>query len=131
MNQDVALTATGTPAIVLGKERYPLVFTIAGMKQFAEHRGITFEQLIQEGWAVSSLTEEDMRLLLKIAMVGGERRRALFDGGEAKAISELVLGQIMELCHPSELIILLVKLWNEPPASKPDPPASESDQPGD
>ncbi|MBN1630477.1 MAG: hypothetical protein JW990_11980 [Thermoleophilia bacterium] len=131
MKEDVALTATGTPAIVLGKDRYPLVFTIAGMKEWAEHQGITFEQLMKEGWDASSLTEADMRLLLRIALVGGERRRALFDGGDPNPITDELLDLIMELSHPSEIIILLVKLWNEPPASKPDPPAAESLLPGD
>jgi hypothetical protein len=131
VTQDVALTATGTPAIVLGKDRYPLVFTIAGMKEFAEHRGITFEQLMTDGWDVGSLTEADLRILVRIAMKGGEMRRALFEPGSARTISDELADQVVNLCHPSELIVLLVRLWNEPPAGTPDPPLSESTPPGD
>lgn len=130
MTQDVALTATGTPAIVLGKDRYPLVFTIAGMKEFAEHRNITFDQLMRDGWDVDSLTEADLRILVKIAMTGGERRRALFEAEPPRAITQELAEQVVDLSHPSELIVLLVRLWNEPPAGAPDPPKSESPQLG-
>jgi len=130
MNQDVALTSTGTPAILLGKERYPLAFTIAGMKEFAEHRGITFDEVLRDGWDVRSLSETDMRVLLGIAMKGAERRRVVFEGGEERRFPEEVIDRIVELAHPGELIALLVKVWNEPPVQKPDPPVAESTPPG-
>jgi len=131
MSKDVALTAQGTPAIVLGEDRYPMVFTIAGMKAFAEHRGITFDQLMRDGWEVDSLTEHDLRVLVKIAMTGGEMRRALFETEPARPISDELAARVVDLSHPTELIMLLVRLWNEPPAGTPDPPPSESSQAGD
>lgn len=128
---DVALTASGTPAIVVGQERFPLVFTIAAMKSFAEHRGITFDELMRDGWSIETLNEADIWALLKAAMTGGEMRRVLFETTPARPITDDLVDQVMALCHPTELIVLLVRLWNEPPAAKPDPPKSESSPPGD
>lgn len=121
MNQDLALTAEGTPAIVVGKERYPLVITISGMKAWAEHLGRTFEQVLKDGWNLADLTEEDMKLLLKLALQGGERRRVLFDGGVPKEITDELASSIVELCHLSELVGLIATIWNEPPVRPPDP----------
>lgn len=121
MNQDLALTAEGTPAIVFGKERYPLVITISGMKAWAEHLGRTFEQVLKDGWNLADLTEEDMKFLLKLALQGGERRRVLFDGGVPKEITDELASSIVELCHLSELVGLIATIWNEPPVRTPDP----------
>lgn len=121
MNQDLALTAEGTPAIVIGKERYPLVITISGMKAWAEHLGRTFEQVLKDGWSLADLTEEDMKFLLKLALQGGERRRVLFDGGVPKEMTDELASSIVELCHLSELVGLIATIWNEPPVRTPDP----------
>jgi len=126
MNQDLALTAEGTPAIVVGKERYPLVITISGMKAWAEHLGRTFEQVLKDGWNLAELTEDDMKFLLKLALQGGERRRVLFDGGVPKEITDELASSIVELCHLSELVGLLATIWNEPPVRTPDPQNRES-----
>ena len=63
MKEDLALTATGAPAAVLGDKRYPLVFTVAGMKEWAEHRGQTFEEVLRGGWDAQDLTGEDLAIL--------------------------------------------------------------------
>jgi len=131
MKDDLALTATGTPAVVMGAERYPLVFTIAGMKEWAEHKDQTFEATMTSGWQGKDLSEEDMAVLLKSALVGGERRRALFGGGETRVITDELVSDIMALAHPTELISLLVKIWNEPPVREPDPQTQASPQPGE
>ncbi len=126
MNQDLALTAEGTPAIVVGKERYPLVITISGMKAWAEHLGRTFEQVLKDGWNLADLTEEDMKFLLKLALQGGARRRVLFDGGVPKEITDELASSIVDLCHLSELVGLVATIWNEPPVRPPDPQNPES-----
>jgi hypothetical protein len=121
VRQDVALTATGTIAFVAGKVRYPLVWTIAGVKEWSEHSEVSFRELLNNGWDMENLEEGDFRKMLKIVMVGGEARRALFDG-EPRAITDELVEEIFDLCHPSELMLILTTLWNEPPAREPDPP---------
>jgi len=128
--EDVALTPDGMPGIILGSKRYPLCFTIAGMKRFAEHRGVTFETLMSEGWDIRSLSDVDIRTLLGIGMAGAEYRRSVFEGAEPRTIDPEVIDRIIELAHPGELLDLLVRVWNAPPAAKPDPPGTESSLPG-
>ena len=101
VNHDLALTATGAPAIVMGKDRYPLVITIAGMKEWAEYHGQTFEEVLRDGWNAADLSEADLRVLLKIALVGGERRRVLFDGDETREITDELVGSVLEMCPPA------------------------------
>lgn len=130
MRDDLALTATGLPAICWGDQRYPVLFTIAGIKEWAEHKGQTFEQVLGEGWKVADLTEADIRTLLEIALKGGERRRVLFEGGGERVINKDLLDKIFELTHPTELVLMLVAIWNEPSPREPDPRIPESSPPG-
>lgn len=130
MNKDLLLTATGAPAAVLGDKRYPMVFTIAGMKEWAEHRGQSFEEVLKDGWQAQDLTGEDLRFLLRIALTGGEMRRRQFTTDSPRDITDALVDQIMELAHPSELIVTLVTIWNQPPVITPDPQNQESPQPG-
>jgi len=39
--------------------------------------------------------------------------------------------QIMDLCHPTELIVTLVTIWNQPPVRTPAPQSPESPPPGE
>ncbi|MBN1629912.1 MAG: hypothetical protein JW990_09120 [Thermoleophilia bacterium] len=120
MTEDLFLTIEGAHAICLGDTRYPLVFTIAGIKSWAEYKGIAFDEALRNGWSADSLTEADMRFLLKTALWGGEMRRRLLDGDEPRQTDQVV-GQIMELAHVGELFLVLARAWTEPPVSKPDP----------
>jgi len=131
VRDDLALTTTGAPAAVLGDRRYPLVFTVAGMKEWAEYRGQTFEEVLREGWKVEDLGGEDLRELLQIALTGGEHRRRLFATDSPRDITSVLVDQIMDLCHPTELIVTLVTIWNEPPVRTPDPQIPESPPPGE
>ena len=131
MTQDLNLTTTGAPAAVLGDKRYPLVFSIAGMKAWAEHKGQSFEQVLTEGWGAQDLTGGDLFLLLKLALTGGEMRRRLFGIDSPRDISDALVEQIMDLSHPTELIVTLVTIWNTPPVSTPDPQTQESPPPGE
>ena len=131
MREDLALTTTGAPAAVLGERRYPLVFTVAGMKEWAEYRGQTFEEVLREGWKVEDLGGEDLRELLRIALTGGEYRRRLFATDSPRDITSVLVDQIMDLCHPTELIVTLVTIWNQPPVRTPDPQIPESPPPGE
>lgn len=131
MTRDLPLTSVGTPAIVIGKERYPLVMTIAGMKKWAERSGQTFDEMLKGGWNAMDLKLEDIAFLLKEAMRGGEKRRVMFDGGEERDITDDLVLAILDSSHPGELVPLLVALWNEPPVRTPDPQSQESSQPGE
>jgi hypothetical protein len=116
--------------IVLGGERYPLLFPIARIKQWAEHKGQSLETVLKEGWTVESLDEADMRMLLMLGLKGGEARRSLFEGGESRAITDGLVDAILEVVHPTELMMALIRVWNEPPVGEPNPPAEESARPG-
>jgi hypothetical protein len=131
VKEDLALTATGAPAAVVGDKRYPLVFTIAGMKEWSEYRGQTFEEVLRDGWQAKDLSEQDLRTLLRIALTGGEIRRRLFATDSPRDITDALVGQILDLAHPTELIVTLVTIWNQPPVRTPDPQTPESPQPGD
>ena len=131
MTEDLALTATGAPAAVLGDKRYPLVFTIAGMKEWAEHKGQSFVDVLANGWQARDLTLEDMAMLLKLALKGGEKRRQMFEADTPRDITDALVEEIMGLSHPSELIMLLVTIWNQPPVRTPDPQILESPPPGE
>jgi hypothetical protein len=131
VNKDLLLTATGAPAAVLGDKRYPLVFTIAGMKEWAEYRGQSFEEVLKEGWQAQDLTGEDLTVLLKIALNGGEMRRRQFTADSPRDITDALVGQILELSHPAELMVVLVTVWNQPPVIAPDPQIQESPRPGE
>ena len=121
MSEDLVLTAEGTSAVVIGPEHYPAMLSIADIKAWAERKGQTFEEVMAEGWKASDLTEEDVVFLLERALVTGERRRQMFGGGTPREITDALVRQILTLAHPAELLLLLVRLWSEPPARKPDP----------
>ncbi|MBN1632226.1 MAG: hypothetical protein JW990_20920 [Thermoleophilia bacterium] len=121
MKEDLVLTATGMAAIVMGEDRYPLCMTIAGMKEWAEHEGRSFDELLKEGWVSTDLDAEGIKVLLWIALKGGEARRSLFSGDERRGITMELAEAIMDAFHPTELMRLLIRLWNEPPAREPDP----------
>jgi hypothetical protein len=131
MTQDLALTATGLVGIVLGQERYPLLFPIARMKEWAEHRQQTLETVLHEGWKVEDLSEADIRMLLTLALKGGEARRALFEGGQKREITDELVNSVLDVVHADELMGALIRVWNHRQVDAPDPPAAESPSPGD
>ena len=131
MTQDLNLTTAGAPAAVLGDKRYPLVFSIAGMKEWAEHKGQSFEEVLKEGWGAQDLDGNDLFILLKIALTGGEMRRRLFATDSPRDITDALVAQIVGLSHPTELIVTLVTIWNTPPVRTPDPQTPESPLPGE
>ena len=120
MKQDVALTATGMPALVLGGTRYPLLFSISAIKKWAEFKGLSFKEAAK-GWTSSELDDDDIRCLLGAALRAGERRREMFNGPPAQEISEALLDQLLELLHPEEAGAILALAWSQPPR-EPDPP---------
>ena len=83
---DVALTAEGMPAIVVGGTRYPLMFSIADVKAWAEHQKITYLDAVERGWMFDQLSYEDLSWLLTRALASGERRRIMFVGPPAHEV---------------------------------------------
>jgi len=126
---DLALTAEGLPAVVVGRQRYPLCMTIAGMKAWAEHRGIAFDEALKGGWMASELQAADMEVLLREALRGGECRRQMFSDEPPRQITDELVRSIMDAFHPAELTRLLVRLWNEPPVRPPGPPMPAEQSP--
>ncbi len=122
---DLVLTSEGAPCAVVGKDRYPMVFTIASMKAWAERKGWTFEQVMAGGWKIADQGEDDLRFLLRETLEGGQHRSVVCEGGVARDITDELVDKIMSLCHPAELIVVLTTLWNEPPTREPDPQTPE------
>ena len=124
MNQDVALTSEGMPAIVLGTNRYPLLFAAADVKAWAEHKDMTYLDTVERSWDFTALSLEDLAFLLDRALKAGELRRLMFDGAPAQAIPEDLLDRLFQLAHLQEIWALVATVWSAPPARKPDPPAA-------
>jgi hypothetical protein len=129
--KDLTFTTNGSPKLVLGEESYPVIFTIMGMKEFAEYKGISFEAMLSDGWSAEEQSPDDLMTLLRIALEGGQRRKAAFNGGEKKDITPEMLDLVADLIHPTELIVLLVRAWNQPPVVRVDPQSQESPQTGE
>jgi hypothetical protein len=127
VKHDVALTAAGMPALVLGETRYPLLFSISAIKEWAEFKGLSFKEAAR-GWNSADLDEEDIRCLLRAALRAGERRRVMFDEPPVHEISEALLDHLLGLLHPDEASALLVLAWSQPPR-EPDPPGSPESLP--
>lgn len=121
--KDLALTAEGMPGLVIGDTRYPLLFSVSAIKGWAEYKGMDFAEALEKGWSGAKLSEEDTKILLRVSLTAGERRRKLFDGGAIHIIDDDLVGSVLDLFHPGELWLILARAWNEPPV-KPDPPES-------
>lgn len=111
----MVLTSEGMPAVVVGGERYPLFFSTAAIKRFAEHKGLTFKQMLDQGWNVAEQDDDDMRTLLSAALVSAEKRRAMFEGGPERTIDEVLIEAMLEVLHPGEIWTLILTAWNNVP----------------
>jgi hypothetical protein len=102
------------------------------MKEWAEYKGQTFEQVMSDGWDARELSLVDIGVLVKLAMRGGEKRRVLFEGGSEREFSDELVEGIIDLAHPTELLVMLVKVWNSvPEGAREDPQSPASPSPGD
>lgn len=119
--KDLALTDKGMPALLVGAERYPLCFSVAGMKEWAEVEGKTFAEAVGGGWRTDELTETQLFTLLLVALKGGEARRQLFSPGEAHTITDPFVTALLEAMHPAETFAVLLAAWNTVPGGEPDP----------
>lgn len=128
--KDLALTTAGMPAVVLGGVRYPMLFSVGAVKEWAEYKGIAFKDAIEQGWAGPDLSLEDTECLLRAALRAADRRRVVFEGGEARDISDAFVEQILDVMHPAEVWEALVLAWDHAPR-EPDPPAADSPLPGE
>lgn len=124
--KDLALTTAGMPAVVLGGVRYPMLFSVGAIKEWAEYRGVSFKDAIEQGWVGTDLTLGDTECLLRVALRAADRRRVVFEGGEARDINDALIEQILDLMHPAEIWTALVLAWDhaprEPNPQKPDSP---------
>lgn len=122
MNEsDVALSGEGLPALVLDGKRYPLCFTIAGMKAWAERKSQSFEEVMLNGWRAADLKDGDFEFLLDTALGGGHKRASLFSA-DLPEVTVAVQQAIQEVASSTEILLLLVAIWNEPPGSRPADP---------
>ena len=115
---DVALTAEGMPAILVRGTRYPLMFSIADVKAWSEHKDLTYLEVVAKGWLFDQLSYDDLTWLLERALASGERRRLMFTGPPAHEIPADLVASIMDNAHPQEIWLLLATVWSAPPGTK-------------
>ena len=128
--KDLALTTSGMPAVVLGGVRYPMMFSIGAIKEWAEYRGVDFREAIEDGWQGNKLTLEETEALLGVSLRAGDRRRVVFEGGSPREIGPDIIAQLLDVMHPAEVWAALVIAWDQAPR-EPDPPKPpESPLPG-
>ena len=125
MSKDLALTGTGMVAVVLDGERYPLLMSVAAIKEWAEHKEKDFNEVLIEGWHVKEMAGDDLRTMLELQLKYGELRRRRFATDEGREITAELVKEIFALSHPNELLEVLLDVWAEPPAREPDPPRAE------
>ena len=130
MSEDLVLTTEGADAIVIGSERYPVMFSIADVKAWAERKGCTFEDIMEHGWKASELDTGDIVFLLRSALRTGRLRGKILGRDEGPEVTDELVDVILSMAHPAELLLILVRLWSEPPARKPDPRTPESSPTG-
>ena len=118
---DVALTSEGMPAIVLGTNRYPLLFAAADVKAWAEKQGVDYLAVVEKSCDFTSLPLEELAYLLDRALKAGELRRVMFDGPPAQPIPDDLIERIFQVAHLQEIWNLLSTTWSQPPARNPDP----------
>ena len=118
---DVALTSEGMPAIVLGTNRYPLLFAAADVKTWAEKQGVDYLAVVEKAWDFTSLPLEELAYLLDRALKAGELRRVMFAGPPAQPIPDDLIERIFQVAHLQEIWNLLSTTWSQPPARNPDP----------
>ena len=128
--KDLALTTAGMPAVVLEGTRYPMLFSIGAIKEWADHQGVSFQEAVEGGFDGPKLSFEDTAVLLGVTLRAGERRRVVFEGGSAREIGDDIVAKMLDLLHPREVWTALVTAWDYAPR-EPDPPkAPESPLPG-
>ncbi len=126
---DLRVTTAGLPTVQAAGVSYPLFFAVLDMKRFAEHRGQTFEEVLEEGWSILRMPIEDTAMLLRIGLEAGEKRRHLCDGGDRREISDALVARILDSFHPLDLGQALAEAWNGLAGREPDPPTPEADRP--
>ncbi len=121
--KDIALTPAGMPTLVVGEIEYPLFFAVAGIKAFAERKGVSFKEMVGTGWKAQELDVEDLEFLLTEALNGAERRRQAFRPGPARTVDQGLVDKILTLYHISDIWAVLLKAWSHAPGTPQDPPS--------
>lgn len=129
MTNELKATTAGLPAVEARGISYPLFYSILGMKKWAEHRGKTFQEAMNEGIEFGSLDVVDLGVLLRIGLDDGERRRHMVEGGSGRVLDGVV-DEIFADYHVLELWTAIIDAWNNVGSSPKDPKASEAPSPG-
>jgi hypothetical protein len=123
------LTTDGAPALILGGVEYPLVFSVGGMKRWADYKQMEYAAAIEQGWKGADLTDAEMRLLLASALRSGELRRSVFDpGSDKRDVGDDFVDLVLDVMHPHEVWVALACAWNFAPGeyAGPDPQTEAS-----
>lgn len=118
---ELRVTPEGMPSVTIDGAARPVFYSVMGNKRWAEHRGVTFAEVMGGGWSPGDLEPADLGHLLSIGLEGGELRRHLCAGGEKLPVDEALVARIFELYHVSSIIALVLKAWNQAPDEE-DPP---------
>lgn len=113
--KDAVLTPAGMPTLEVGEIKYGVFFPLAAVKAFAEKRGVSFQEMVSEGWRATDLSEEDLRFLLVQGLNGAERRRQAFGSGPARTIDDDLVEKLFSLYHLRDIWDALLEAWNHGP----------------
>lgn len=121
-DKDLVLTPVGMPKLQVGETEYPVFFPVSAVKAYAERKGVSFQQMVGEGWKATDLDEDDMRFLLLEGLRGAERRRQVFQPGPARVIDDALVDTIFDLYHISQIWQVILEAWNHGPSEAPPDP---------
>ena len=127
---DMPVGPEGMPSLTLRETKYPLFFPAAGVKLWAEHKGLEFQVAVAEGWEPAKLTDKETRFLLRLGFESAEFRRQMFCPGPARAFDEEFIDQILQIHHLQDIWNALLTAWNNAPAREPDPPMTQNPSDG-
>lgn len=114
---DLRVTPEGMPSVEVDGVVRPLFYSVLGNKRWAEHRGVTFTEIMGGGWSPGELEPGDLGRLLLIGLDGGELRRHLCAGGQGLPVDQTLVDRVFERYHVSEIIGLILEAWNQAPGS--------------
>ncbi len=112
---ELRVTPEGMPSIEVDGAARPVFYSVMGNKRWAEHRGVTFAEVMGGGWSPGELDDEDLGRLLLIGLKGGELRRHLCAGGQELPVDQALIQTIFERYHVSDIIGLILGAWNQAP----------------
>lgn len=111
---ELRVTLAKVPSVEVDGVLYPIFFSVLGIKEWAEYRNKDFASVLESGWQLTEMSDNDILRLLLIGLRGGEARRHMVEGGSPRVISEDLAKRVLEYYHLNDVFLLLLRAWNRP-----------------